>query len=168
MRVDGVKSICLLRDCNLPQCNQMKNTATHTQNSRVSPIFRHAKRGFTIGELLIVIVIVGLLASLAVPTVNRVRDALTDNAKVRNADKLNEYVTAIYNGGVDTTAWATGAAAIEALREGVTIPASVPGGATMQVRLEKDVNAAAYTFTVGTAERAPRFVAILGNRAERP
>lgn len=119
-------------------------------------------------ELLIVIVCVGLLAAVAVPTVNRVRDALTDNAKVRNADKLNEYVSALHNGGLDLSTYADGAALITALRGGLTIPASVPGGATMEVRLEKDVNAAAYTFTAATATTAPRFVAILGSRDVRP
>ncbi len=126
------------------------------------------QRAFTMAELLIVIVCIGLLAAIAVPTVNRVRDALTDNAKVRNADKLNEYMSALYNGGVDTSTYATATATITALRSGIAIPATVTGGATMEVRLDKDVNADAYTFTQGTASTAPRFVAILGQRSVRP
>lgn len=129
---------------------------------------KNKQRGFTMVELLIVIVCVGLLASIAVPTVNRVRDALTDNAKVRNADKLNEYMSALYNGGVDTSTYADAAAAITALRGGITIPAVVSGGASMEVRLEKDVNSSAYTFTQGTTNTAPRFAAILGQRNVRP
>lgn len=119
-------------------------------------------------ELLIVIVCVGLLAAIAVPTVNRVRDALTDNAKVRNADKLNEYFCALYNGGVDTSVYATSADAITALRGGLTIASTVVGGASMEVRLEKEVNPDAYTFTQGTNNSAPRFVAKLGERNVRP
>lgn len=119
-------------------------------------------------ELLIVIVCTGLLATLAVPTVNRVRDSLTDSAKASNAAKLNEYMAALYNGGVDTTVYADATDAINALVAGVTIPASVPGGATMMVRLENEVNPDAYSFTPGSATTAPRFVANLNNRNVRP
>jgi prepilin-type N-terminal cleavage/methylation domain-containing protein len=134
----------------------------------MTPLRHPRNRGFTMAELLIVIVCVGLLATIAVPTVNRVRDALTDHAKARNADKLNEYMSALYNGGVDTSAYASGAAAIAALREGVTIPATIPEGATMEVRLEKNVNSEAYDFTAGTDLSAPRFAARLGERNVRP
>lgn len=129
---------------------------------------KRASRGFTMAELLIVIVCVGLLAAVAVPTINRVRDALTDSAKVRNADKLNEYVSVLHNGGVDTSSYADGAAVITALRSGVVIPSAVPGGASMEVRLEKEVNAAAYDFVAGTNAAAPRFTARLGERNVRP
>lgn len=129
---------------------------------------KKSQRGFTMAELLIVIVCVGLLAAIAVPTLNRVRDALTDNAKVRNADKLNEYMSALYNGGVDTATYTTATQAIDALKGGVTIPASVTGGSTMEVRLEKDVNPSAYTYQAGTASAAPRFTAVLGQRNVRP
>lgn len=126
------------------------------------------KRGFTMAELLIVIVCVGLLAAVAVPTINRVRDALTDSAKVRNADKLNEYVSALHNGGVDTSSYASAGAVITALRGGVVIPSVVPGGASMEVRLEKDVNSEAYDFTAGSNTAAPRFTARLNERNVRP
>lgn len=131
-------------------------------------IVRKKNRGFTMAELLIVIVCVGLLSAIAVPTLNRVRDALTDNAKARNADKLNEYMSALFNGGVDTATYTNASQAITALKDGVTIPASVTGGSTMEVRLEKDVNPTAYTFVAGTASAAPRFTAILGQRNVRP
>ena len=134
----------------------------------MNKIRMYGKRGFTMAELLIVIVCVGLLAAVAVPTINRVRDALTDSAKVRNADKLNEYVSALHNGGVDTSSYGSAEAVITALRGGVTIPAAVTGGTSMEVRLEKDVNAAAYDFTAGTNAAAPRFAARLGERNVRP
>jgi len=129
---------------------------------------KRSNRGFTMAELLIVIVCVGLLAAIAVPTVNRVRDALSDNAKVRNADKLNEYMSALFNGGVDTTVYADSSAAITAMRTGIVIPSTVSGGATMEVRLEKDLNPDAYTFVAGTGTSAPRFTAKLGERTVRP
>ncbi len=125
-------------------------------------------KGFTMAELLIVIVCVGLLATIAVPTVNRARDALTDHAKASNADKLNEYMSALYNGGVDTSTYADAAATLTALRAGITIPSTIPGGSSIEVRLDKDVNHLAYTYTQGTATTAPRFVAKLGERNVRP
>ena len=134
----------------------------------MNPKKLHSTRGFTMAELLIVIVCIGLLATIAVPTVNRVRDALTDHAKVRNADRRNEYMSALYNGGVDTSTYGSGSAAISALASGVTIPATIENGATMEVRLEKNVNAAAYEFQAGTTNTAPRFTAKLGERNVRP
>jgi len=129
---------------------------------------RKKNKAFTMAELLIVIVCVGLLAAVAVPTINGVRDSLLDSTKVRNADKLNEYMCAIFNGGVDTSAYADGSAALTALQAGVSIPSPMAGGTPILIRLEKQLNPAAYTFTAGTATTAPRFVAKLNERDVRP
>lgn len=124
-------------------------------------------RGFTMAELLIVIVCVALLAAIAVPTINGVRDSLTDSAKVRNADKLNEYVCAIFNGGVDTSGYTDVTAVINELRNGVTIPSTLPGGTPIVIRLEKELNPAAYEL-IPNGANAPRFRALMGQRNVRP
>lgn len=119
-------------------------------------------------EIIIVIVVLGLLAAIAVPIYNNVRNAGADNVKIKNADMLNQMMTAIHNGGVDTTGWADANAVITALRAGVQIPSASAAAAPQEVRLEKDLNAAAYTFTPGTNARAPLFAPILNQPSVRP
>lgn len=119
-------------------------------------------------EIIIVIVVLGLLAAIAVPIYNNVRNAGSDNVKIKNADMLNQMMTAVHNGGVDTTVWTDGAAAITALRSGVSIKGANASAAQQQIRLEKDLNPAAYTFTVGTPDTAPVFAPILGKPTVTP
>lgn len=125
-------------------------------------------RAFTMFELLLVIVALGLLAALVVPTIDRFFDATGDTAKTHNAQMLNQYAEALFNAGVDTSTWTDGTTAINALKAGVPIPATVPGGQTQEVKLKQTVNPAAYTFTAGTSTRPPTFAAILGQRSQRP
>jgi type II secretory pathway pseudopilin PulG len=126
------------------------------------------QKAFTIFEVLLVVVALGLLAALIVPTVDRFFDATNDTAKTHNAQMLNQYVETLFNSGIDTSVWKDGSSAINALRAGVTIPATVPGGQTQEVKVNQTINAAAYTFTAGTATKPPTFVAILGDRTQKP
>jgi prepilin-type N-terminal cleavage/methylation domain-containing protein len=125
-------------------------------------------RGYTMSEIIIVIVVLGLLAAIAVPIYNNVRNSGADNVKIKNADTLNQLMTTIHNGGVDTTAWTDSAGAISALRAGVSIPSANPAAAAQQILLEKDVNPAAYKFTAGTKTTAPLFDPILDQPSVRP
>lgn len=127
-----------------------------------------SRRGYTMSEIIIVIVVLGLLAAIAVPIYNNVRNAGADNVKVKNADMLNQMMTAIHNGGVDTAAWTDATTAINALRTGVSIPSAAAGAAAQQIRLQNAVNPAAYTFTAGTATTAPIFVPILNQPSVNP
>ena len=127
-----------------------------------------SRRGYTMSEIIIVIVVLGLLAAIAVPIYNNVRNAGADNVKIKNADMLNQMMTAIHNGGVDTTVWTDAAAAINALEAGVTIPSANPNAAKQQIRLEKQLNAAAYTFTAGTPDKAPVFAPVLNQPTVNP
>lgn len=127
-----------------------------------------SRRAYTMSEIIIVIVVLGLLAAIAVPIYNNVRNAGADNVKIKNADMLNQLMTSIHNGGVDTTVWADGVAAINALRGGVQIPSANANAAAQEIRLEKELNPAAYTFTAGTDTRAPLFAPILKQPGVRP
>lgn len=148
-------------------------THTETTASVSAPAFaqRSAARrsGVTLIELLIAIVIVGVLSGAVVFTVNRSRDAALDAVKVDNANKLNTLAITCFQSGFDTTGWGDSAAAVAALRAGVTLPTFVAGSTAQQVvRIERDVNAAAYDFVAGTAVAAPRFTARLNEPGVRP
>lgn len=127
-----------------------------------------SRRGYTMSEIIIVIVVLGLLAAIAVPIYNNVRNAGADNVKIKNADMLNQMMTAIHNGGVDTTVWADASAAITALRAGVSIPSANPAAAAQEIRLEKQLNAAAYGFVRGTPTQAPVFSPVLNQPSVTP
>jgi prepilin-type N-terminal cleavage/methylation domain-containing protein len=149
------------------------DTKTETHTARPCRVFangaRSLKRGVTLIELLIAIVIVGVLSGAVVYTVNRSREAALDAVKSDNANKLNTMAITCFQAGFDTSTWTTGAAAITALRTGVTLPTFVVGSTAQQiVRIEMDVNASAYTFTAGSATSAPRFTAILNQPTVRP
>lgn len=119
-------------------------------------------------EILLVIVALGLLAALVVPTIDRFFDATSDTAKTHNAQMLNQYMESLFNSGIDTSSYSDAASAITALTNGVTIPATVPGGKTQQIRLKQTINPLAYTFTAGSANAPPTFAPKLGDRTQRP
>jgi len=119
-------------------------------------------------EVLLVVVALGLLAALVIPTVDRFFDATGDTAKTHNAQVMTQFMETLYNSGVDTSTYTDAASAINALTAGVTIPATVPGGQTQQVKLKQAVNPAAYTFTAGNATTPPSFAPKLGDRTQRP
>lgn len=116
-------------------------------------------------EIIIVIVVLGLLALIAVPVYNNIRAAGVDNVKIKNADIMNQLISTAHNGGVNVTAWSDGAAAVSALQGGLNITS---GGTTMTVRLEKNVNVAAYRYDPATATALPRFTAITGQPEVNP
>ena len=119
-------------------------------------------------EVLLVIVALGLLAALVIPTVDRFFDATGDTAKTHNAKMLNQYLETLHNSGADMSGFTDGNATITALSNGVTIPATVPGGTTQTIKLKQTINPAAYTFTAGNATVPPSFAAKLGERTVRP
>ena len=125
-------------------------------------------RGYTMSEIIIVIVVLGLLAAIAVPIYNNVRNAGADNVKIKNADMLNQMMTAVHNGGVDTSGWTDAGTVLRALSAGVPIPSMNAAAAAQEIRLEKDLNAAAYTFTPGSTTRTPLFAPILNQPTVRP
>jgi Tfp pilus assembly protein PilE len=119
-------------------------------------------------EIMVVIVVMGILALIAVPIYNNVRGAGLDTVKAKNATTLNQLMTTIHNAGVDTTVWTTSTAAIAALRAGVTLPTVTPRAQAQQILLQDDLNPDAYKFTAGTATTAPIFEPILNQPTVRP
>jgi type II secretory pathway pseudopilin PulG len=119
-------------------------------------------------EVLLVVVALGLLAALVVPTVDRFFDATNDTAKTHNAQMLNQYVETLFNAGYDTSKWTDAASAIDALGKGIDVNATVPGGQAVTIKLKQTVNPAAYDFTAGDASKPPLFKAKLGDRTQRP
>lgn len=139
-----------------------------SQSAPASAPRRRSRQGFTMFEVLLVVVALGLLAALVIPTVDRFFDATGDTAKTHNAQTMNQYMEALFNAGVDTSTYADAAGTIAALTNGITIPPTVPGGQSQEVKLKQVVNPAAYTFTVGTAAKPPVFAPKLGDRTQRP
>lgn len=130
---------------------------------------RKKKQGaFTMFEVLLVIVALGLLAAFIVPTVYRFFDSTGDTVKTHNAQAMNQYMETLFNAGVDTSTYTDAASAISALRTGIQLPATVPGGTTSEVKMNQVVNPNAYTFTAGTSTTPPTFAPILGDRTQRP
>jgi len=129
---------------------------------------RKSPRGFTLVELMIVLLVLGVLAALIYPTVSRSRDSGFDVVKKQNEKVLNADMLALYEAGVDTTTYADAASAITALKTGVTVPSTIVGGQAQVVKIDVDVNPAAYTFTPATATTPAIFTAQLGHRDVRP
>ena len=119
-------------------------------------------------EIMVVIVVMGILALIAVPIYNNVRGAGLDTVKAKNAATLNQLMTTIHNAGVDTTIWTTSDAAITALRAGVPLPTVTPNAQAQEILLQDHLNSAAYQFTAGTATRAPIFVPNLNQPTVAP
>jgi Tfp pilus assembly protein PilE len=120
-------------------------------------------------EIMVVIVVMGVLALIAVPIYNNVRGAAFDAVKAKNATTLNQLMTTCHNAGVDMTTWATSKDAIDALTIGVNLPTSIASAATpQQIKLQEVLNPAAYTFTPGDATKAPSFTANLDGATTKP
>ena len=131
-----------------------------------------SQRGFTLVELMIVLLVLGVLSALIYPTVSRSRDSGFDVVKKQNEKVLNADMLALYEAGVDTTKYATAADAIAALQgtdgKGISVPSTMSGGTPMVIRLDTPVNGAAYEYTPATTTTPGIFKAILAQRDVSP
>jgi prepilin-type N-terminal cleavage/methylation domain-containing protein len=123
-------------------------------------------RGFALIELLIVILVLGVVAAMLYPAVADSRGHGFDLVKKNNEKLLNADLLTLYVAGVDTTQYWNAPAAIAALKTGISVP--VAGGQVQVVKIDFDVNPAAYTFMPATATAPAVFTALLGHRDVRP
>jgi type IV pilus assembly protein PilA len=64
---------------------------------------KHKNKGFTLVEIMIVVVIIGLLASMAIPAFQKVRSNSQDKAVLNNARQLSAAIDQYYlENGVST------------------------------------------------------------------
>ena len=132
---------------------------------------RKRPRGFTLVELMIVLLVLGVLAALIYPTVSRSRDSGFDVVKKQNEKVLNADMLALFEAGVDTTQYTDAASAITALKTGVPVPSPIVGGQAQVVKIDVDVNPLAYDFTAATGNPTPApavFKARLNQRDVHP
>ena len=127
---------------------------------------RRSHRGFALVELLIVLLVLGVLAAMFYSTVAGSRCRGFDLVKKNNEKLLNADLLALYVAGVDTTQYWNAPAAIAALKAGISVP--VAGGQVQVVKIDFEVNPAAYTFMPATATAPAAFTALLGHRDVRP
>ena len=136
----------------------MNSVSRPSQRISLAGLSARSRRGYTMAEIIIVIIVLGLLAAVAIPVYNNIRAAGVDNIKRKNADMLNQMAATLHNGGVVTN-WADASAAFTALRGGINIQS---GGTTMVIRLDKNLTAAAYNYVPGDNATPAQFSAITG------
>jgi type IV pilus assembly protein PilA len=87
----------------LPERSQLGGEPLHHQLPRFVKI--HSNKGFTLVEIMIVVVIIGLLAAMAIPAFQKVRQSSKDKAVLNNSRQLSAAADQYYlENGVSTVA----------------------------------------------------------------
>jgi len=129
------------------------------------------RRGFTLVEILVGLLVVAALAGGAIFVVAKVNQSATDTQKVENAKKMSEMLVAYWQAGGDMSVISGTATEVIAKMGGTTpleIPSAILGSAPMTIVLPPPLpNGAAYTYTFD-ATTGPHFAAILSHAEVRP
>ena len=130
------------------------------------------RRGFTLVEILVGLLVVAALAGGAIFVVAKVNQSATDTQKVENAKKMSEMLIAYWQAGGDMSA--LGNTATDVINKmganppALQIPSVIVGSEAMMIVLPPPLpNAAAYTYNFD-ALTGPHFTATLNQAGVRP
>lgn len=82
-----------------------------------------SRQAFSLAELLVVIAVIGIIAALAIPNISAITTSSHYAKDERNAQNIASMAIAAKAAGADTSGWNSVPDLVQALEDGVTVPA---------------------------------------------